>query len=387
MRVLAVLDSTAEGGAEISLATIAPHLKKYGVNLEVAFFYDRQGVNEALLAAAIPLWHVRPGRTRVVTCLRLFRLIRNIKPDVVHTMIFEADVIGRTAASLARTPVISSIINDMYRPRHRSEPKPTLKYRLARLADFVTSRFVEQWHAVTKETAAAMAPRLKIDPNHIQVIYRARDLATVSQLNDSDRLAIRSDFGLEPADFVILAAGRQEPQKGFELLLEAIAEIVSSGRRVHLILAGREGTSTARVKELITKLGLQEHVSTPGHRRDIMKLIFAADIVVMPSFWEGIGGLTIEVAAVGRMLICSDLPSLREVISAADFEESAHFVAAGSVSELTQAIERAFDSRRGSPTLNPSPTAATLFAPEEIARQPACQYATVASKKWRSRSV
>ncbi len=163
MRVMAVVDSTSGGGAETSLAAMAPHLIDAGVDLQVAYFHDREGVKERLDAAGATLFHVPPGSNRLVTIHRLRKLIRAQRPDLVHTMVFEADIAGRTAAFLSRTPVVSSIINEMYGPEHESTVSSKLGFRLAWLSDAATARFVRRFHAITETVADVMAPRLRVD--------------------------------------------------------------------------------------------------------------------------------------------------------------------------------------------------------------------------------
>ena len=97
------------------------------MELEVAYFHDRPGAKEKFIEAGIPLIHVPHGRSRALTVWRLRRVIKERQPDVVHTMVFEADIIGRTAAFLAHVPVMSSIINEMYGPAQLGGRSPPVE--------------------------------------------------------------------------------------------------------------------------------------------------------------------------------------------------------------------------------------------------------------------
>ena len=88
MRVLAIIDSTSGAGAETSLAAMASHLIDAGIDLQVAYFHERDGVKVQLEEAGAELFHVAPGRNRLATSLRLRRLIRAQRPDLVHTMVY-----------------------------------------------------------------------------------------------------------------------------------------------------------------------------------------------------------------------------------------------------------------------------------------------------------
>ena len=69
--VLAVMDGTGTGGAETSMAAMAPLMAENGVDMEVAYFHDRSGAKEKFIEAGIPLHHVPPGRNRIATMWRL----------------------------------------------------------------------------------------------------------------------------------------------------------------------------------------------------------------------------------------------------------------------------------------------------------------------------
>ena len=80
IKVLAVMDGTGTGGAETSMAAMAPLMAENGVELEVAYFHDRSGAKEKFVEAGIPLHHVPPGRTRLATVWRLRKLIKERQP-------------------------------------------------------------------------------------------------------------------------------------------------------------------------------------------------------------------------------------------------------------------------------------------------------------------
>src|SRR5215475_11039042 len=84
MKVLEVIDGLGTGGAERSLAELAPLLEAQGFELEVAFFHERSpGVEDALRREGIPLRRIR-GRNWFTRSLRLRREIRRFKPALVH---------------------------------------------------------------------------------------------------------------------------------------------------------------------------------------------------------------------------------------------------------------------------------------------------------------
>jgi glycosyltransferase involved in cell wall biosynthesis len=112
---------------------------------------------------------------------------------------------------------------------------------------------------------------------------------------------------------VLLAIGRQEFQKGFDVLLEAVERIRRSRSGLRLVIAGRQGSETAAIERSIQRLGLTETVRLLGHRSDVADLLCGSDVFILPSRREGSPGALIEAMAMGVPSVASDLGSVREV--------------------------------------------------------------------------
>ena len=140
MRVLYVIDSLAPGGAETSLAEMAPHLVGRGVDLHVLPLGSRLDLAERLEqgGAVVHRGDVSGGRFGNIRAV--LDTLHAVRPTVVHTTLFEADVAGRTAARLGRVPVSTSLVTDSYGPSHRAE-SVAAKLALARAVDATTARF------------------------------------------------------------------------------------------------------------------------------------------------------------------------------------------------------------------------------------------------------
>lgn len=333
VRVLVVMDSTGGGGAERSMAALAPLMARHGVEMEFAYFIDRPGVKDALVAAGIPLWHVPARRSRLGTVRSLRRLLAERRPDVVHTCVYEADIIGRPAAWTSGIPVMSSIINEMYGPAQYSGTPSRWRMRLAQLADVATARCVTHFHAVSATVAAAMAPRLRIDPSSITVIPRGRDLDGLGRRTTERRAGVRRSLGLSPQTAVVLAVGRHERQKGFDTLLDAVPAVVDGHPDVKVLVAGRDGAATPELRRRLDEMNVPRGVvDFLGERTDIADLLCAADVVAMPSRWEGAPGTLIEAMALECPIVCSDLPMIREVVDVGG--GVAHYVPIGDADTL-----------------------------------------------------
>jgi glycosyltransferase involved in cell wall biosynthesis/peptidoglycan/xylan/chitin deacetylase (PgdA/CDA1 family) len=314
MRVLYFIDSIAPGGAGRSLLAVAPHLASKGVQLEVAYLVEREPNLRAGLERAGARVRAVGGSSRLAWIARATRLIQDRRPDLVHTTLFEADVAGRVAGFIGGIPVVSSLVNLAYGPEQlRDRHLARWKVAGARMVDAATARIPVRFHAVTREVGEVMARRLRIPSERMEVVPRGRDLAALGLRTPERRSEVRESLGLGTNERAILAVGRQEYQKGFDVLLEAFGGILDDIPHARLYLCGRRGGATDDLEQKARPI--RSHVSFLGHRDDVPDLICAADLVVLPSRWEGIGGVLLEAMALQAPIVASDLPALREVLA------------------------------------------------------------------------
>ena len=316
MRVVYVIDSLTPGGAERSLAALAPGLAERDVELHVAYLHRRAGLERELLEAGAQL-HCLAGRGgRLGWLWRTRELVATERPDLVHTTLFEADIAGRTAAWLSRLTVVSSLVNLAYGPEQaRHGGPPAWKLRGAQLADAVTARSVTRFHAVSHHVAQQMGRRLRIPADRIDVVPRGRDPRQLGTRTAERRRGARAGLDLSPDTPLVLATARQEVQKGLDTLIEAFNLVLRRRPDARLVLAGRDGGQTTQLHAAVERLGLDHAVRFLGVREDVGDLLCAADVFVLPSRWEGLPGAVLEAMALEAPVVASDLPMVRETVT------------------------------------------------------------------------
>ena len=316
VRVLYLIDSLAMGGAERSLAALAPAYRERGVDLTVAYLHERPGVRADLEAAGATVRSLAGGGGLAGAVGRACRLVATGRPDLVHTTLFEADLVGRTAAWLTRVPAVSSLVNAAYGSEQARTPGLRWgKLRTAQAFDAITARRVVRFHAISEYVADAMADRLGVPRACIDVVPRGRDAASLGTRAPGRRDAARTALGLGPGTPMVLAAARHEHQKGLDVLLEAFPAVLERAPAARLVVAGRAGNQTPRLQRTAARLGLRSRVSFLGVRIDVPELLCAADVCVVPSRWEGLGSILLEAMALEAPIVASDLPAVREVVT------------------------------------------------------------------------
>ncbi|MBD2665308.1 glycosyl transferase group 1 [Richelia sinica FACHB-800] len=137
-----------------------------------------------------------------------------------------------------------------------------------------------------------------------QVLYPARDF---SPFHDCvDRVAVRAEFGIPADAFVIGHVGRFDPQKNHQFLIEIAAAVAQQEPKMRLLLIG-EGSLRPEIEQKVMQSNLADSVIFAGLRSDVPRLMLGAmDILLFPSFYEGLASVIYEAQSAGLPCVFSD---------------------------------------------------------------------------------
>lgn len=342
------------GGAEQSLALLAPEYRRLGVQVDVATLFERPGHQRELRAAGALLHPVGGAGGSAGQVIRTVRLVRRLKPDLVHTTLYQADIVGRVAAYTARVPVVSSLVNLAYGHEHFADPSArAMRLRAAQAIDIVTASRTVRLHAVSERVADVMAQRLRYPRDRIDVVVRGRNPDELGVRSEERRVVARNALGVSPTDNVVLAVAREEYQKGLDVLLKALPELRRMVPSARVFVAARRGAQSDSLRGLVDRFDLGTAVTFLGTRSDVPELLCAADVFVLPSRREGLPGAVIEAMAMEAPIVASDLPEVREVVDNAiallvppDAPDRLAEALAGALLRREEAANRARAARR-----------------------------------------
>jgi glycosyltransferase involved in cell wall biosynthesis len=317
VRILFVIDSLGAGGTERSTAALLPALRDLGHHVSVATLYEA-GVGDEESVRALG-FVVRPlaGRSYVARVRELRRRIVEFRPDIVHTALFDSDLVGRVAAWRTGAIVVSSWVNTPYDElRRRTLGRLRWKVTLAQALDAVTTHLCTvHVHAVSRGVAEANERALRINPDRVTVVERGRDPAVLGEWSVARRAAVRARLEIPAAATVVLAVGRQEQQKNHVDLVRAIDRLVDEMPSLLLLIAGRAGNATAALHECLDRHPRAAAVTTLlGHRLDVPDLLTAADVLAIPSIYEGTAGAAIEAMALRCPVVCTAVPGVAGIL-------------------------------------------------------------------------
>ncbi|HUZ36249.1 MAG TPA: glycosyltransferase [Streptosporangiaceae bacterium] len=299
MKVLHMITGLGVGGAELQLRSILQHSRHES---DVVTLYNPGPVADMIRADGGRVINLGMKRnTELAALLRLRRLIRDGGYDVVHAHLYRSQVYGRPAAWLARTPVVVSTEHSIGET-HLERRRMTAGVRALYLA---TERLSDATIAVSP-TVHDRLEKWGVRPRRMTVIPNGVDLDRVSFDPDA-RARVRAEFGIGAADYVIGVLGRLDPNKQFDLVIEAAAPLL--GPAAKLLIVGK-GEQDAHLREVAQSCGVADRVIFAGERHDVAALLSAMDLFVASSKQETFGLSVLEALANGAPVVYTTCPAL-----------------------------------------------------------------------------
>jgi glycosyltransferase involved in cell wall biosynthesis len=292
MRVLHLIDHLGPGGAQTLLIDLL-EAEPGGCEHQVISLTDRAlpTMVERLQRAGVPWESLNANRSPLRALMRLRSLVREWRPDVLHTQLDGSNTfgaIGTVGLKAARPGLVLAIENDPA-VHYGRLLRSTLRFAAAR-ADVAT--------VLTESLRCAAAPALA-RARRVELLAPGIDLEYFRR----DAMDARTVQSLRKgAPIVIGSVGRLSRQKGYDLLLDALPTIRAAHPAVRLVLAGDGGERSALERQA-ERLGLTGGVDFLGHLDDPRPVFAALDVFVLPSRHEGFGIVFLEAMAMGAPIV------------------------------------------------------------------------------------
>ncbi|MDW8103882.1 MAG: glycosyltransferase [Armatimonadota bacterium] len=300
--VVFVITSLDAGGAQAQVVRLAGALKQRGWKVSLVSMIPPRLYASELQGAGIfvETLHMRRKVPDPRGVLRLARLLKEWRPDVVHSHMVHANILVRVTRLLVPVPVLVCSIRSVYEGGRLREMLYRLTDPLCDLTTHVCRAGAERFVRVK----AVSARRMRYIPNGVDTeIFRPDDAA---------RVQMRAHLGVQDT-FVWLAVGRLEPAKDYPTLLHAFEKVARHCSSIKLLLAG-EGALRDILKKMVCQLHIEDRVTFLGARQDIPQLMNAADACVMSSAWEGLPNVLLEAHACGLPIVATDVGGNSEVV-------------------------------------------------------------------------
>ncbi len=259
-------------------------------------------------------------------------LLRERRADVLVSHTFKPNILGRIAARRVGIPIVAV---------SRGWTWENLKVRAYEAMDRVNLRFVDHVVAVS-EGQGERVRKVGVPSSRLSVIRNAARLNAFADPDPAYRDKLRGHF---PADTgsspIVLAAGRLSPEKGFDVLSEAIPAVAAVNPGAKFVLFG-EGNERAKLEARIAQLNLGDRFVLPGYTAEFDKFLPWADVVVLPSFTEGLPNVALEAAAAGVPVVATAVGGTPEVV---EHGVTGWLVPSGQPQSISEALNRLLASR------------------------------------------
>ncbi len=265
--------------------------------------------------------------------LAIFNLTLFLKKKdyhIVHTHNSKAGFLGRLAGRLAGVPIIIHTVHGF--AFHDREPfwRRTLFRNLERLA----SRWCDRMIFISQPLIDWALKEKIVHKKKIVKIYSGIDLERFRPATEDEKSRIRKRWGIGPDEAVIGIVSKLWEGKGHRVLIESFKTVKKEIPGARLIIVG-EGYLYDSLKTLVERLGLENSVLFTGFQSDIPEIITTFDVVVLPSFFEGMGRVLLEGMAMEKPLVASNVGGIPDLVKDGI---NGILIAPGEVDELSDAL-------------------------------------------------
>lgn len=294
VKVLYVITELDPGGAEGILFELARGLDRDEFEPTVAALSGRGIVGEWLDREGIKVHYL--GESRPLAVLRLRRLIRRLRPEIVHSFLFHANVASRFAAvGLGVDVVIGSIrVTEANRP-----------FRL--WLDHVTQGLTTIETCVCEAVRKFTIERAGVPSNKLVTISNGIDASRYEGVEGT----LRAELGLSEGDLVVTTVARLDEQKGVEHLVNVAIKLLPEFPRAHFAIVG-DGPQADEMRRATASMDDRIHLL--GQRYNVPSILASSDLFVLPSLWEGMPNVVLEAMAAGLPVVASSVGGCPELI-------------------------------------------------------------------------
>ena len=292
MQVIPVLDLA---GAETMCQNLAIELHKMGHEVMVVSLYKKETVlTENLRNESIPvIWLDKKNGLDPSCIFRLYRLIRQFNPDVVHSHIY-AGKYAHIAAMMA------GVKNKVYTVHNVAQKEATDSNKRMNKVLFKKLGVVPV--ALTQEIQKSIEDVYGIDESKIPVVFNGIPLEKCKPIQVYKKNATE-----------IVHVGRFFEAKNHRNLIYAFADVHTEFPEIHLKLYG-DGPLRNDMETLVSELQIDNYIHFMGLTNDVYSVMSEADVFILPSIYEGMPMTLIEAMATGLPIITTPVGGIVDML-------------------------------------------------------------------------
>lgn len=330
-RLCFIITGLSTGGAETMLLKLLQGLDRARFTPEVVSLTTLGEIGPRILALGVPVLALgmRRGRPDAKRFLDLVQHLRQSAPDVVHTWMYHADLLGGMAARIAGVRAVAwGIRQSNLAPAYNKRSTLLVVKLCAWLSHRVPRRIV-----TCSERARSV---------HVTAGYSAHKIVLIANGFDLTRFApdavardsVRAELGLAPGTLLVGVVARDDPQKNHMGFVQAAAAVHAALPSCHFVLAGQGIDSNhSALGQAIAAAGLQHHMHLLGRRDDVPRLMAALDVLASPSHGEAFPNVLGEAMACEVPCVVTNVGDSAEIVG-----DTGRVVAAADMGEMARQL-------------------------------------------------
>jgi len=332
MRIVFIITGLSTGGAEMMLLKLLERLDRQRFELHVISLTTLGEIAPRIAALGIPVDVVgmKPGLSSVLKFFRLVKVLKSLRPDIVHTWMYHADFMGGLAARFSGVPAIAWCIRNSNLDKDRTKLSTrTIVGLCAQLSRWIPSQIVS-----CSEGARRVHVAHGYAEEKMLVVPNGFDL-TRFKPDDHARRVVRAELGLDLDAPLVGLIGRLDPQKNHAGFFEAAGLLHRQMPEAHFVLAGMgiDWNNTA-LRQAIDKAGISSRTHLLGLRNDMPVLMAALDVLASSSsYGEAFSNVVGEAMACGVPCVVTDVGDSAYIVG-----DTGRVVASGDTEGLAHAL-------------------------------------------------
>ena len=302
--IVFVIYALGVAGAEVMLLELVKGLDRGRFRPVIVSLAPRAALSDAFEAEGAEIHHLdmRHIEEAPLIIFRAWRLVRRLKPALLHGVMFYGDLTARILRMFHSTPhVVTALHTTSIGPR-----------RFERVMGW-SDRYTDAVTAVSNAVARAQVEAGSVSASKVTVIHNGIDISRFASPNETEATRLQAQLGLTQSDRVLLCVGRLEPVKNHTLLLRAFEHLASEFREWKLLLVGR-GRLESQLRKLAASLGLEDRVHFTGELSPVAPAFQIADAFVLSSNREGLPIVVLEAMAARLPMVLTSVGGIPEIV-------------------------------------------------------------------------
>ncbi|MDX9702714.1 MAG: glycosyltransferase [Candidatus Auribacterota bacterium] len=290
--VVHLTTDSAIGGTERMIAATAGGLPSNRFRSTVVTLLNRGELEHLCRQKGILYQSVAMrSKTDLFAVFRLYKLLKKLQPDILHTYLFHANIIGRVVGRLMGIPVVISGQRnvDIWRKWYHN------------IIDRMTSRFCDVIISNSFAGKIFLQEKVGIPADKIEVVHNGIILPEIPKSAPSDT-------------FTIVNIASLTKKKGQEYLITAFSRLRQHGISAKLVIVGA-GKRHSYLEECAFSAGVKDSVLFAGFQKNVVPYLIEADVFVLPSLWEGIPVALMEAMSYAKPCVATRVGGVPELIT------------------------------------------------------------------------